>query len=72
MRNLLKWSVFCSGPAIMIAVMLWGSSIENTYFRGADLGLGIYYFGAVMFGGLLIFISSRIDTKQEAKIRQQD
>lgn len=65
MRALLKWFVFCSGLAMMIGVMVWGSSTEKHYSSGVDLGLGIYYFGAVMIGGLLIFISSRIYTSYE-------
>ncbi|EDL66765.1 hypothetical protein [Bacillus sp. SG-1] len=62
MRELLKWFIFSFGLAVMLGVMIWGSTIEKPYSSGVDLGLGIYYFGAVMFGGLLIFISSRIDT----------
>ncbi|MFZ3579756.1 hypothetical protein [Virgibacillus sp. DJP39] len=56
----LKWFLLIVGIAIIVGTLIFGISTEQSVPAGVDLGLEIYYFIAVLIGGLFIYLSTRL------------
>ncbi|MBT2640387.1 hypothetical protein J7E37_21095 [Bacillus sp. ISL-39] len=55
----LKWFLLIIGLAVIVGTLILGISTEQSVPAGVDLGLEIYYFIAVLIGGLFIYLSTR-------------
>lgn len=65
MINFFKWFLLFVGIGVIIGTVIFGTYKGNSVPAGVDLGLEIYYFIAIIVGGLFIYLSTTFSGKQD-------
>jgi hypothetical protein len=60
LNHFLRWGLFLSGIGIIAAMMIFAVRTERSVPPGVDLGLEIFYFLALLAGGLFIYLSTTV------------
>ena len=64
MNLFLKWTMVFVGLAIIGGTIIFGISANRSVPAGVDLGFEIFYLIAVLVGGLLIYLSTKVKISQ--------